>query len=387
MSSPRSRREFLTTSALTGLAIPAAAAIDTPQAPPATAPAPAGAPVLRKRKLGRTGLEVTEVAFGCMITSDQSVIERAADLGVNLFDTARGYQGGNNERLVGAALKGRRDKVYISTKSGGGTKAEALGHLEESLRQLGTDHVDIWYLHGKSSAAAITDELLDAQRAAKEQGKTRFVGVSCHSGHAEVVPAVIEKKQDVMLVTYNFTMGDRNDALMKSLDDAGVGVVAMKVMAGGRGPEARAAREKLAAKGGMLSALKWVLKHPFVHTTIPSTTDMAQLDENLRAMAEPWTTEDEQKLVARLDEIRPDYCSMCGECEGTCPKGLPVADVLRYLTYADGYGQFALGREHFLALPAAQRDVRCGDCAECTVRCPHGVQVARRLARAQTLFA
>jgi aryl-alcohol dehydrogenase-like predicted oxidoreductase len=385
MSSPRSRREFLTTSALTGLAIPAAAAIETPKAAPAAAPA--GAPVLRKRKLGNTGLEVTEVAFGCMITSDQSVIERAADLGVNLFDTARGYQGGNNERLVGAALKGRRDKVHISTKTGGGTKAAALEHLEESLRQLGTDHVDIWYLHGKRSAADLTDEILDAQRTAKEQGKARFVGVSCHSGHAEVIPAVIEKKQDVMLVTYNFTMGDRNDALMKSLHDAGVGVVAMKVMAGGRGPEAVATREKLAAKGGMLSALKWVLKHPFVHTTIPSTTDMAQLDENLRAMAEPWTKEDEQKLVARLERIRPDYCSMCGRCEGVCPKGLPVADVLRYLTYAEGYGQFALGREHFLTLPEALRDVRCGDCAECAVRCPHGVQVARRLARAQALFA
>jgi aryl-alcohol dehydrogenase-like predicted oxidoreductase len=387
MSSPRSRREFLTTSALTGLAIPAAAAIETPKAAPAAAPAPAGAPVLRKRKLGNTGLEVTEVAFGCMITSDQSVIERAADLGVNLFDTARGYQGGNNERLVGAALKGRRDKVHISTKTGGGTKAAALEHLEESLRQLGTDHVDIWYLHGKRSAADLTDEILDAQRTAKEQGKARFVGVSCHSGHAEVIPAVIEKKQDVMLVTYNFTMGDRNDALMKSLHDAGVGVVAMKVMAGGRGPEAVATREKLAAKGGMLSALKWVLKHPFVHTTIPSTTDMAQLDENLRAMAEPWTKEDEQRLVARLERIRPDYCSMCGRCEGVCPKGLPVADVLRYLTYAEGYGQFALGREHFLTLPEALRDVRCGDCAECAVRCPHGVQVARRLARAQALFA
>jgi hypothetical protein len=389
MTSPRSRREFLAASALTGLALPAAAAIDAPKpAPPAMAPAStAGAPVMRKRKLGKTGLEVTEVAFGCMITSDQSVIERAVDLGVNLFDTARGYQGGNNERLVGAALKGRRDKVYISTKSGAGTKAGALEHLEESLRQLGTDHVDIWYLHGKRAAADLTDELLDAQRTAKEQGKARFVGVSCHSGHAEVAAAVIEKKQDVMLITYNFTMGDRNDALMKSLHDAGVGVVAMKVMAGGRGPEAVAMREKLASKGGMLSALKWTLKNPWVHTTIPSTTDMAQLDENLRAMAEPWTKEDEQKLVARLERIRPDYCSMCGQCEGTCPKGLPVADVLRYLTYAEGYGQFALGREHFLALPAALRDVRCGDCAECAVRCPNGVQVARRLSRAQALFA
>jgi aryl-alcohol dehydrogenase-like predicted oxidoreductase len=388
MSSPRSRREFLTTSALTGLALPAAAAIDAPKAPPAMAPAPAaGAPVMHKRKLGKTGLEVTEVAFGCMITSDQSVIERAADLGVNLFDTARGYQGGNNERLVGAALKGRRDKVYISTKTGGKNKEEALAHLEESLRQLDTDHVDIWYLHGKRAAADLTDDLLDAQRVAKEQGKVRFVGVSCHSGHAEVAAAAIDKKLDVMLITYNFTMGDRNDAIMKSLHDAGLGVVAMKVMAGGRGPEAVARREKLAAKGGMLAALKWTLRNPWVHATIPSTTDMAQLDENLRAMSEPWTPADEEKLVARLEQIRPDYCSMCGQCEGTCPKGLPVADVLRYLTYAEGYGQFALGREHFLALPAAQRDVRCGDCAACAVRCPHGVQVARRLSRAQALLA
>jgi aryl-alcohol dehydrogenase-like predicted oxidoreductase len=259
MSSPRSRREFLTASALTSLALPAVAhaSIDTPK-PEAKASAPASsstAPVIRKRKLGKTGLEVSEVAFGCMITSDQSVIERAADLGVNLFDTARGYQGGNNERLVGAALKGRRDKVFISTKSGGKTKEEALAHLDESLTQLGTDHVDIWYLHGKKAAAEITDELLDAQHVAKQQGKIRFAGVSLHSGHEEVIPAAIEKKMDVVLVTYNFTMGDRNDLLMKSLHDAGVGVVAMKVMAGGRGPEAVAMREKLAAKGGMLSAL------------------------------------------------------------------------------------------------------------------------------------
>lgn len=388
MPSPRSRREFLTASALTGLALPAAAAIESPKpAAPPMAPAVSSAPVIRKRKLGKTGMEVSEVAFGCMITSDQSVIERAADLGVNLFDTARGYQGGNNERLVGAALKGRRDKVFISTKSGARTKDEALAHLEESLRQLGTDHVDIWYLHAKKAAEEMTDDLLEAQRIAKEQGKIRFAGVSLHAGHDVVVPAAIQKKMDVVLITYNFTMGDRNDALMQSMHDAGVGVVAMKVMAGGRGPEAVATRERLAAGGGMLSALKWSLRKPFVHATIPSTTDMAQLDENLRAMAEPWTPADEKRLVAWRERIRPDYCTMCGQCEGTCPKGLPVADVLRYLTYAEGYGQFALGREHFLDLPAAERDVCCSDCADCTVRCPNGVQVARRLARAQALFA
>jgi len=388
MPESRSRREFLTASALGGIALPMSAkGFEAASVPRPAQPGATPAPLIRKRRLGRTGLEVSEVGFGCMITSDQSVIERAADLGVNLFDTARGYQGGNNERLVGAALKSRRKDVLISTKAGARTKAEALAQLDESLRQLGTDHVDVWYLHGIKAGAELADELLDAQSEAKRQGKTRFAGVSLHSGHDEVIPAAIARHQDVVLVTYNFTMGERNDALMQSLHDSGTGVVAMKVMAGGRGPEAAAVRGRLAEAGGLLSALKWALRRPFVHAAVPSTTDMAQLDENLRAMSEPWTREDERKLALRLERIRPDYCSMCGRCEGACPKGLPVADVLRYLTYAEGYGQFGLGREQFLALPASLRDVRCSDCEACAVRCPQGVQVARRLARAQALFA
>ena len=137
----------------------------------------------------------------------------------------------------------------------------------------------------------------------------------------------------------------------------------------------------------MLAALKWALKNPNIATTIPSMTDMEQLDENLKAMGHPFSTSDEKLLAKQLEFIRPLYCSMCGKCEGTCVKGLPVADVLRFLTYAEGYGQFALGRENFLGLPSEQTAVRCGDCAECTVQCPHGVQVSSRMARAQELFA
>jgi hypothetical protein len=78
---------------------------------------------------------------------------------------------------------------------------------------------------------------------------------------------------------------------------------------------------------------------------------------------------------------------MCGQCDGACAKGLPVADILRCLTYADGYGQFSLGRERFLELPAEVAQVRCDSCSTCTVDCPHGVRVSERLARAQELFA
>ena len=82
-----------------------------------------------------------------MVTSDASVISRGLDMGLTYFDTARGYGGGNNERMVGACLKGSRQKIVLSSKSRGKTPAEAMEHLETSLRELATDYLDIWYMH------------------------------------------------------------------------------------------------------------------------------------------------------------------------------------------------------------------------------------------------
>ena len=113
MSKSSSRRSFLTAA---GLGAPALAMANSPQnlktAPASTLRAE---PKLDYRVLGKTGLKVTTMGFGCMITSDPTVIERAADIGVNYFDTARGYQNGNCERMVGAALKARRKNLIIST--------------------------------------------------------------------------------------------------------------------------------------------------------------------------------------------------------------------------------------------------------------------------------
>src|SRR5664280_1465733 len=130
-------------------------------------------------------MKVTRLAFGCMTTSDQSVIERAADMGINYFDTARVYQGGNNERMVGAALKKYRSKVFIASKTQGRDQKTALADLDTSLKELQTDHLDVWFLHSRSTPDMVTDEVLEAQRIAKKAGKTRFIGVSFHGGHAE----------------------------------------------------------------------------------------------------------------------------------------------------------------------------------------------------------
>src|SRR5262245_49103709 len=225
-----SRRNFLTA----GLALPAAAAAtttDTPQTPSRPA---ASAPTFQYRTLGKTGLKVTTVGFGCMITPDGSVVERAVDLGITYFDTARGYQQGNNERMVGAALKRKRNQIVLSTKSHAAMRADALADLDTSLKELGTDHADIWYLHAKSRPDEITDELIDAQQTAKKAGKIRFAGVSTHSGQAELIPFLARHdKIDVILAAYNFAVDPAVTAAIEQAAKAGKGIVAMKVMAGG----------------------------------------------------------------------------------------------------------------------------------------------------------
>jgi len=387
MADKSSRRDFL---AAAGLALPTAAFTSLGRLRQAPA-RPAPAPEFSYRVLGKTGLKVTSVGFGCMITSDPSVIERAADIGITYFDSARGYQNGNNERMVGAALKAKRNGLAISTKTQARTREEALAHLDTSLAELGTDHVDIWYLHGKSKPEDLTDELLEAQQIAKKAGKTRFVGVSTHAGHAELFPAVIQKMPhfDVILTSYNFTMDPKMDELIAAAVKQGIGIVAMKVMAGGfrRAKPGDKQTEILKREGAMLAALKWVLKNKDVATTIPSITDNEQLEEDLKAMSAAFSDADRKVLMAQLDHIGPLYCRMCGSCSGQCPKGLPVSDVVRYASYSDGYGQFQLARESFLSLPAEIRAVRCSDCATCAVRCPNGVRVTDRLRAAQELLA
>ena len=386
MKTNSSRRDFLSA----GVALPVAGLWSFSEPTQQAASGLSQEVKLEYRTLGKTGLKVTTVGFGCMITSDPSVIERAADIGINYFDTARVYQGGNNERMVGAALKRKRKDITLSTKSVSPTKEAALADLDTSLRELGTDHVDIWYLHAKSKPDDITDDLREAQRIAKQQGKIRFAGVSTHSGQKDLLPWLAKTGAvDVVLVAYNFSMDKDMEAAVEAAGKAGLGVVGMKVMAGGfRKPKpGDLTQEKLKREGAMLAALKWVIKNPHVHTTIPSMTDMDQLDENLRAMQGSFDATEEKLLAQQLDFITPLYCRMCGECKGTCAKGLPVEDIIRYASYADGYGQFALGREQFLLLPQELGSVRCGDCENCTVHCPYGVQVSARVGRAQELFA
>jgi hypothetical protein len=379
-----SRRNFLAA----GLALPVAGLASTTSGP--TPAAEQGAPARGKityRVLGKTGMKVSSVGYGAMITSDPTVITRAVDMGINYFDSSRGYSHGQNERMVGTALGAKRKDVFISSKCEAKDRAGILAELDTSLKELNTDHLDVWLLHNYNTVEAISDELVDGLRTAKKQGKTRFIGVSTHE-LPTVVDRVIECKLDVLQTLYSFASPATYGPAIEKLHKAGVGVVAMKVMAksaprGQAGPAGALARSADFAP----AALKWVLKNPLIGTTVPSMTDIEQLEQNFKVMAEKFTDADAKLLTARLEEITPYFCRMCGECKGQCPKGLPVSDLVRFVMYADGYGQFALGRENFLRLAAEHQEVRCSDCRTCAVQCPHGVQVPQRLMRAQELFA
>jgi predicted aldo/keto reductase-like oxidoreductase len=375
-----SRRTFLAA----GVALPATAAAE-------------GRPIgMDRRTLGKTGLKVAPLGFGGRGTTEAGVLQRAADLGVNYFDTGRAYQ--NNERLIGAALKGRRKEIVIGTKTGAKTKKDALADLETSLRELQTDYVDVWQLHNKIRPEEVTDELLEALQVAKSAGKARFVGVTSHLNVPAMIAAMLKRGGvEVMLCGYNFTFQPDVAEAIRSARKAGMGIVAMKVLAGGfariENSEPRFEGsasdliKTLKQDGAMAAAIRWALSNESVDTSAVCMSDFEQVEENVRALSEPYSTRDERLLNRKLAFLVPRYCRMCGACGGVCEKGVPVPDVLRFLTYAEGYGDFPLARRSYLELPGSVREIRCADCSACTVTCPNGVEVRARLVRAQEALA
>ncbi len=379
-----SRRKFF----FSGLALPAAAQT---RAPKSNAP-------LRYRLLGKTGLRVTELGCGCEAVSDYTVLQHAADLGINFFDTARAYEGGNNERVLKAALGARRKNVVIASRSYAKDARTIKDHLDTSLKEIGTDYLDIWYFGDKSGPEDVNDEMLAVQLAAQKAGKIRFRGISTHRLH-RMVPFIIKNRFDVVQIPYNFAIGTRRDpqnmdgtnieSAITELKRASVGVVAMKVMAGrwhGR-PEDNPLYSVYKQSNGRAAAIRWALRDDRVQTTSVRMVDRDQVNENIGAMAGPFSPEDGRTLSAQLETIRPLYCRECGSCDGACPKGLPVSNLVRYAMYAEGYGQFEMGYDRFQHLPEELKTVRCSDCTSCAIRCPNGVRIKERLARAQHLFA
>lgn len=329
------------------------------------------------RKLGRTGIILPIVSMGVMRADNPALVKAALKGGVVHLDTAHGYMRGKNEEMLGELLKDYpRDSFVISTKIPPGTQDEMRSRMDLSLERLKMKQVDIVYLHGPDSKSNVQDPpIVEFMKEIKASGKTKFIGVSVHRNEPEVIQAAVEAGiYDVILTSINFKQGHYPDvrAAIAKAAKAGVGIVAMKTMAGGFLDKERTRPVNCTA------ALKWVLQDENITTAIPGVTTFDMLSENLRVNEDLTMSDKEKADLAYAGSERGLYCQGCSVCVEDCRKGLPIPEMMRAYMYTYGYGSPALGRELVASLGVKTNS--CQDCSECTVKCSKGFNVREKIA-------
>ncbi len=385
-----SRRDFLKTAAVTGIAAGAGLAVEAPFVRNVYAQT-SGKHALRFRELGKTGMKVTEVGFGVMNTRDPELIKAGLDSGINWFDTAHGYMKGVNEETLGRVLKDfGRKKVYVATKvHAKGRDAKTVREMMElSLKRLQMDYVDIMFMHMPDDPAEVTlEEHMKVFEQAKKDGLARFIGVSIHTNHVPLSDAITNSKfWEALLIGYNYKSEKPVTEAIARARKAGLAVIGMKTQDKGKGYP----NHGMGSINDQQAALRWVLQNKYVDTTIPGVTNFEQLEENLAVMGIKLSLMEPNELHRMAEAPRDGFCrgvAGCTGCQGQCPFGVQICEVNRCLTYAYGYGDMRLASENYAALPASSRADACGDCTECSVKCVNGLDLTESVRRARQLFA
>ncbi|WP_161887942.1 aldo/keto reductase [Pontibacter russatus] len=282
------------------------------------------------KTLGKSAIEVSEVSFGCMSLGEDhaanaALLHRALDKGITLFDTADLYQKGENEVTVGKAFKGMRDRVVLATKVGNQwrpdgsgwdwnpSKAHILRAVEESLKRLQTDYIDLYQLHGGTIEDPI-DDTIEAFETLRRQGKIRAYGIS------SIRPNVIReyvRRSDIASVMMQYSLLDQRpeEACLGLLQQHGIGVLARGSYAQGLllgkppksylgHPEAEvaAAAEAVRKTAGIQRtaaevAARFVLHHPAITSAVLGIRTEEQLGDALQvAEAAPLKEADLEQL-------------------------------------------------------------------------------------------
>ena len=330
------------------------------------------------RTLGKTGIQLPVVNLGRVL--NEKMITMALEGGMTLIDTGYIYWDGKHEEMLGELLKDRpRDSFYLATKVDHRreplTVDSFIKQFETSLHRLKLDYVDILHLHGASSREdTLNDTYLTALTKMRKQGKARFLGLSTHSNQPEVIRAAIESKiYDVVLTSYNFRLDnlrDNTDAIAEA-NHAGLGIIAMKTMAGAYWD--KEGKDPINTK----AALKFVLQNENIHTTIPGVRAFHELEDNFEVNKDiSMTTEEIQDL--RLEQAKSGlFCFGCDNCKTQCSNNMPISDIMRSYMYAYGYKDLSQARSTLdsLNLP----DNICSRCDSCSVKCVQGFDVAEKI--------
>jgi Predicted oxidoreductases of the aldo/keto reductase family len=340
------------------------------------------------RTLGKTGLKVPVISFGVMRSDNAGLCKAAYDKGIRLFDTANGYQGGNNELMLGKFFKDyKRDSFILATKVKPGsdrdgkptdqaTPEKFMEMFNTSLSRLQMDYVDILYIHDVSNPELLEYKpIVNTLKKLKQDGKIRFMGFSTHRNEPAVISAAADTDNwDVILTQYNYKvayLADLNSAIKKA-GAKGIGIVAMKTLAGGGFLD----RERTKPMN-TTAALKWVLSNPDVHTAIPGMTNFDHLELNAKILEDITLSEQEKSDLLADNSVPGLLCSGCRQCVPSCRKKLPVPDMMRAYMYAYGYSMPSMAHNLLAELGTSANP--CSSCGSCNIKCSRNFNVRERI--------
>jgi len=412
------RRNFLKTIGVTGLGSVLGSAqleavssdSNTPQEPQKPEP-----PVLPRRKLGKTGVEVPVLALGgdFNFVDEQIKLQEALDRGVNYWDTAHFYSRGDSERGIGKFLAKNlevRKKLFIATKASGAKNADEIEQrLQTSLARMNTDYIDLYYgVHMLGDPARLTDELKQWAEDAKKRKVIRLFGVSTHSNMTECLADVAKLDWiDAVMTSYNFRL--MQDTKMQAAIDAchkvGIGLIAMKVQ--GHGPAVHWADprcdveteedKKLVEhflKRGFTKGqakIKVVLQDERFSSACVAMDDVAIVASNVAAVLDK--TKLSQADLRVFNEYAcatsAGYCAGCASvCESALPDATCVSEIMRYLMYYNSYDRKAEAKELFARIPTHMRKKLLRlDYSRAETRCPQHLPIGKLIAEAVSKLA
>lgn len=381
------RRNFITTLASSVLGLGVAGQIKAGPAASLSGQNESSTPKIKKyNPLGKTGLKVSDVSCGAISLFEPNVLRYAYECGVNYFDTAEGYLRMKGEAYVGQGLKEVRDKVIITTKHPYDfrqkiEKASVIKRMEDSLKRLQSDYVDIAMVHGLADLSLILNnqEIMSAYDQLKKDGKVRFTGFSTHNAKLTLKQALDSDFPQVILFMYNHMEGKEIEPLVKAVREKSVGTVAMKIFAGGMQGNLKAMVSPEVSYPQ--AAIRWVMTNPDVDTCIPTMSSYSHVEEYVAASGKPLDRAALETIARYQKQAYNLYCRVsCTECLSACPNNVAVNDVLRYAMYFEHYGMEKEAIGYYAEMEPGQKPLGCANCAGyCESACPYGLKVKARL--------
>jgi predicted aldo/keto reductase-like oxidoreductase len=358
-----------------------------------------GARVKGYRTLGRTGWKISDVVMGAgRIKGEKGsdLVRAALDRGVTYIDTSPDYSASGSEDAVGQGIVGRRDEVFLATKFctpwghlGAGAPVEKYTEvIDDSLRRLGTDWVDLVHIHACDDVDRLMDpNAHEAFDRLKQAGKVRFLGFSSHTPNLQEVTetAVDSGRFDVMMLAYHHGIWPKlGELIERGRSEHDMGFIAMKTLKGAKHHGLAGFRED--ADAYSQAALRWVLSNPSVSAAVISFFEFQHVDEYLRASGGELSRED-VAILERYDQlVAGSYCAPhCGACLGSCPEQVAINDVLRHRMYFEDYGDEKEAMRLYSNLEKSASV--CASCsAPCTGACPFGIPIQERMVEADELL-